>query len=54
MIITLDSIDNIIGGGTYYIWSCNEHENLHFNNEKHIHMREDSYGLDLDMLSISH
>ena len=55
MLILLDSVVNIIGGP---MWSFNEKENPHFDNDVDIHMtsensEENGSGHDLDLLIIS-
>ena len=57
MLIILSSIVNIIGGGR--LWPLNEHKNLHFDNERHIHMNFKNYEANgyehyLDLLIILH
>lgn len=42
MIIILGLIVNVIGGGEL-IWSFIEHDNLHFDNDKNIHMSTKDY-----------
>ena len=61
VITILDSITSIIAeeGGGWDIWSFNEHENLHFDNELDIHVRyenykESDYNLNLDLLNTSY